>query len=118
MDVAQACRARGIRNVAVSAGYVCDAPRAELFRHMDAANIDLKGFTEGFYRKLCTGSVQPCNGAVQGCTTSVHPCTGARHRCSRPVHLCTDRAHDCSDPVHDRTGPMHPCTDSMQCCTG
>ena len=59
VDVAQACRARGIRNVAVSAGYVCDAPRAELFRHMDAANIDLKGFTEGFYKKLCTGSLQP-----------------------------------------------------------
>jgi pyruvate formate lyase activating enzyme len=59
VDVAQACAARGIRNVAVSAGYICDEPRTELFRHMDAANIDLKGFTEGFYRKLCTGSLQP-----------------------------------------------------------
>jgi pyruvate formate lyase activating enzyme len=59
IDVAQACRERGIRNVAVSAGYICDAPRVELFRHMEAANIDLKGFTEGFYKKLCTGSLQP-----------------------------------------------------------
>jgi pyruvate formate lyase activating enzyme len=59
IDVARACRARGIRNVAVSAGYICDEPRVELFRHMDAANIDLKGFTEGFYKKLCTGSLQP-----------------------------------------------------------
>jgi pyruvate formate lyase activating enzyme len=59
IDVAQACRARGIRNVAVSAGYICDEPRAELFRHMDAANIDLKGFTENFYKKLCTGALQP-----------------------------------------------------------
>jgi pyruvate formate lyase activating enzyme len=59
IDVAQACRASGLRNVAVSAGYICAAPRAELYRHMDAANIDLKAFTEGFYRKLCTGALQP-----------------------------------------------------------
>jgi pyruvate formate lyase activating enzyme len=59
IDVAKACRARGISNVAVSAGYICDEPRIEFFRHMDAANIDLKGFTEGFYKKLCTGSLQP-----------------------------------------------------------
>jgi len=58
-DVAQACRARGIQNVAVSAGYMCAEPRAEFYRHMDAANIDLKGFTEGFYKKLCAGALQP-----------------------------------------------------------
>lgn len=59
MDVAQACRARGLKTVAVSAGYMCDAPRAEFYRHIDAANIDLKGFTEEFYRNLCTGSLAP-----------------------------------------------------------
>ena len=52
-DVALACRERGIRNVAVTAGYVSPAPRAELFAHMDAANVDLKAFTEDFYRRLC-----------------------------------------------------------------
>jgi pyruvate formate lyase activating enzyme len=57
IDVAQACRARGIKTVAVSAGYICSAPRVEFFRHMDAANIDLKGFTEAFYRNLCTGKL-------------------------------------------------------------
>ncbi len=55
VDVAQACRARGIKTVAVSAGYICAEPRVEFFRHMDAANIDLKGFTEDFYKNLCTG---------------------------------------------------------------
>jgi pyruvate formate lyase activating enzyme len=55
VDVAQACRERGIRTVAVSAGYVCAEPRVEFFRAMDAANIDLKGFTEGFYKSLCSG---------------------------------------------------------------
>jgi pyruvate formate lyase activating enzyme len=59
IDVAAACRERGINNVAVSAGYMCAAPRAELYAEMDAANIDLKAFTEGFYKKLCTGALQP-----------------------------------------------------------
>jgi pyruvate formate lyase activating enzyme len=59
VDVADACRARGIRTVAVSAGYICAEPRIEFFHHMDAANIDLKGFTEGFYRNLCSARLAP-----------------------------------------------------------
>jgi pyruvate formate lyase activating enzyme len=59
VDVAQACRERGIRTVAVSAGYITGEPRRELFAAMDAANIDLKGFTEGFYHKLCSGHLAP-----------------------------------------------------------
>ena len=55
IDVAIACREVGVKSVAVSAGYVCEQPRAEFFAHMDAANIDLKAFTERFYRKI-TGS--------------------------------------------------------------
>lgn len=55
VDTALACRARGIRNVAVSAGYVCPAPRAEFYAAMDAVNIDLKAFSEDFYRRI-TGS--------------------------------------------------------------
>jgi len=53
IDVAMAARARGVRSVAVTAGYMCPEPRAEFFRHMDATNIDLKGFTADFYRKVC-----------------------------------------------------------------
>jgi pyruvate formate lyase activating enzyme len=59
VDVARACRQRGLKNVAVTAGYVCPEARAELFAQMDAANVDLKAFTEGFYKKLCTGALQP-----------------------------------------------------------
>jgi pyruvate formate lyase activating enzyme len=59
VDAAQACRARGIKTVAVSAGYICAEPRREFFRHMDAANIDLKGFTEGFYKNLCSARLAP-----------------------------------------------------------
>jgi pyruvate formate lyase activating enzyme len=57
IDVAQACRERGVKSVAVSAGYVCPEPRAEFYRHMDAVNIDLKAFTESFYKKLCTAGL-------------------------------------------------------------
>ena len=53
IDVADACRERGIKAVAVTAGYVCAKPRADFFGHMDAANVDLKGFTEDFYTHVC-----------------------------------------------------------------
>ena len=59
VDVAEACRAEGIMTVAVTAGYICAAPRIEFYRHMDAANVDLKGFTEGFYRNICGGRLAP-----------------------------------------------------------
>jgi pyruvate formate lyase activating enzyme len=59
VDVARACHAQGIRTVAVTAGYVCDEPRRELFRHMDAANVDLKAFTEDFYHRICVGHLAP-----------------------------------------------------------
>ena len=59
MDVADACCARGIRTVAVTAGYVSPAPRAELFAKMDAANVDLKAFSDDFYVKVCGAKLQP-----------------------------------------------------------
>jgi pyruvate formate lyase activating enzyme len=59
IDVAVACRERGIKSVAVTAGEVCAEPRAEFYRHMDAANVDLKGFTEAFYHDICAGHLQP-----------------------------------------------------------
>ncbi len=52
MDVADACHAHGLKTVAVTAGYIHAQPRAELFSKMDAANVDLKAFTEGFYEKI------------------------------------------------------------------
>ena len=59
VDVAQACRERGIKTVAVTAGYICPEPRAEFYAHMDAANVDLKGFTEDFYHSLCSAHLAP-----------------------------------------------------------
>jgi pyruvate formate lyase activating enzyme len=59
IDVADACRQRGIKAVAVTAGYMSAGPRAEFYRHIDAANVDLKGFTGEFYHRVCLASLDP-----------------------------------------------------------
>lgn len=59
IDTAQACHEMGIKTVAVTAGYVNAEPRAEFYRYIDAANVDLKGFTERFYSHICAGHLQP-----------------------------------------------------------
>ena len=59
IDVAEACRAVGVQSVAVTAGYMSPAPRAEFYRHIDAANVDLKAFTEEFYFKITKSHLQP-----------------------------------------------------------
>ncbi len=59
VDTARACRARDIRTVAVTAGYIEPEPAREFFAVMDAANVDLKGFSERFYRRLCAGRLAP-----------------------------------------------------------
>jgi len=59
IDVAEACHERGIKAIAVTAGYVCPEARRDLYAHMDAANVDLKGFTEEFYANTCAGHLAP-----------------------------------------------------------
>ncbi len=59
IDVAKACREKGVKTVAVTAGYMTDEPRREFYQHVDAANVDLKGFSEEFYERLCAGQLRP-----------------------------------------------------------
>jgi pyruvate formate lyase activating enzyme len=59
MDVADACHARGIKTVAVTAGYIHDIPRRDFYAKIDAANVDLKAFTEEFYYRLTGSQLQP-----------------------------------------------------------
>jgi len=59
IDVAQACHEVGVKTVAVTAGYMCPEPREEFFRWIDAANVDLKAFTERFYRNICGSELAP-----------------------------------------------------------
>jgi pyruvate formate lyase activating enzyme len=59
IDTADACHASGLKTVAVTAGYMHAAPRREFYARMDAANVDLKGFTEAFYHQLTGAHLQP-----------------------------------------------------------
>ncbi len=59
VDVAQACHEKGIKAVAVTAGYICAEPRHRFFEHMDAANVDLKAFSEEFYGAVTVAHLEP-----------------------------------------------------------
>jgi pyruvate formate lyase activating enzyme len=59
IDVARAARRRGVKTVFVTAGYVPEGPREEILSHMDAANVDLKAFSEDFYAKVTLGHLAP-----------------------------------------------------------
>jgi pyruvate formate lyase activating enzyme len=59
MDVADACHERGVKAVAVTAGYMHAQPREEFYAKMDAANVDLKAFTDEFYVKQTGAHLQP-----------------------------------------------------------
>jgi pyruvate formate lyase activating enzyme len=59
VDVARACRVHDLKSVAVTAGCITPAARPEFFSVLDAANVDLKGFTERFYWQVCGGHLKP-----------------------------------------------------------
>ncbi|HTJ46344.1 MAG TPA: AmmeMemoRadiSam system radical SAM enzyme [Kofleriaceae bacterium] len=59
IDVAEACREVGVKTVAVTAGYITPQARPEFYAAMDAANVDLKAFTDTFYKKLCYAELAP-----------------------------------------------------------
>ena len=96
IDVAKACRELGIKSVAVTAGYMCDEPRREFYQYMDAANVDLKAFTEDFYWKVtgCASAARARHAQVpqarnQGLVRDHHPAH------SRPQRLGEgDRGND------------------------
>ena len=65
IDTARACRDRNVKNVAVTAGYITTATRASFFEYIDAANVDLKAFTEEFYQQLTLSHLQPVLDTLQ-----------------------------------------------------
>ena len=76
MDAADACRAQGIAAVAVTAGYIGVDARREFYAKMDAANVDLKGFTDAFYVKLCGAHLNPV--LIRSPISSTRPACGSR----------------------------------------
>lgn len=65
LDIAKLARKAGIKNIIVSNGYINPEPLKELCKYMDAANIDLKGFTDEFYRELTMGRLEPVKKALK-----------------------------------------------------
>ncbi len=65
MDTADACHALGLHTVAVTAGYIYPEPRQEFFAKIDAANVDLKGFTEKFYHELTAAHLEPVKNTLR-----------------------------------------------------
>lgn len=63
-DTAKLAREKGIRNVLVTAGYINPEPWKRLLQYIDAANIDLKGMTDEFYREVCSGTLRPVQQAL------------------------------------------------------
>ena len=59
IDTAIACHEHGLKTVAVTSGWIEPEPRKEFYAHIDAANVDLKAFTDRFYRELCGATLQP-----------------------------------------------------------
>jgi len=59
IDTAKACHKKGIKSVAVTNGFMCEKSREEFYQYMDAANVDLKGFSEEFYKKITNSRLQP-----------------------------------------------------------
>jgi AmmeMemoRadiSam system radical SAM enzyme/AmmeMemoRadiSam system protein B/AmmeMemoRadiSam system protein A len=59
IDTAKACRAAGVKNVAVTAAYISEPARGPFYEYMDAANVDLKSFSEEFYHKITYSHLQP-----------------------------------------------------------
>ena len=59
IDIAKECHKKKLKTVAVTAGYITKEARDDFFEHIDAANVDLKAFTQTFYKKICMSDIQP-----------------------------------------------------------
>jgi pyruvate formate lyase activating enzyme len=64
-DIAKLASAEGLKNVFVTNGYITEEPLRKISPYLDAANIDLKSFTEGFYKKICGAKLQPVLDAIK-----------------------------------------------------
>ncbi|QQS24067.1 MAG: AmmeMemoRadiSam system radical SAM enzyme [Actinomycetota bacterium] len=108
VDVARACQDEGLRTVAVTNGYICDEPRRELFEVMDAANVDLKAFTEEFYVRTTGAHLQP---VLETLEYLVHE-TGTWVEITTlviPGHNDGDaELHALTSWIHDRLGTQVP----------
>lgn len=108
LDCAAACRARGIRTVAKTAGYITAEARAEFFAGMDAVNVDLKAFTESFYKNLCFGELAPVKEAILYLVREARIWTELTTLLIPGENDSEEELHALSTWVHDSLGPDVP----------
>jgi pyruvate formate lyase activating enzyme len=72
LDTARYIKGKGFRNVLVTNGYIGEKPLAELLPYIDAMNIDVKGFTEEYYRDVCGGSLEYVKRTVEAAASKCH----------------------------------------------
>lgn len=72
LDTARLARLRGLKNVMVTNGFISQPPLDELLPYLDAMNIDVKGFSEDFYRQMCSGSLADVKRTVEKAAASCH----------------------------------------------
>ncbi|MDR3592166.1 MAG: AmmeMemoRadiSam system radical SAM enzyme [Negativicutes bacterium] len=72
LDTARLARRQGLKNVLVTNGFINPRPLAELLPFVDALNIDVKAFNEGFYREICAGRLADVQRTVEAAAKAVH----------------------------------------------
>jgi len=72
LELAPVVRARGLKNVLVTNGFICQKPLADLLETVDALNIDLKGFDDEFYRRWCGGRLEPVLETIKSSAAKAH----------------------------------------------
>ncbi|MHB1392370.1 MAG: AmmeMemoRadiSam system radical SAM enzyme [Clostridia bacterium] len=72
LDTARYIKGKGYRNVLVTNGYIGEKPLSELLPYIDAMNIDVKGFTEEYYRDICGGSLEYVKRTVEAAAMECH----------------------------------------------
>ncbi len=65
LDTMLIARASGVKNIIHSAGFINEEPLRNMCKYLDAANIDLKGFTEDFYANICSGHLDDILGSLK-----------------------------------------------------
>ena len=108
MDCADAARAEGLKAVAVTAGYMHAAPRAEFYAHMDAANVDLKAFTEDFYEKVTFSKLGPVLETLEYLAKETRVWTEVTTLLIPGKHDSTDELERLSQWMVEHMGPEVP----------
>ncbi len=108
IDTARACREAGVKTVAVTAGYITPAARGAFYEHIDAANVDLKGFTEEFYQHLTLSHLEPVKETLRWLVHETNVWTEITNLIIPRENDSTDELREMCDWILAALGPEVP----------